>query len=111
MTGYSAISDSEITGAIVPALGTAGTYDVSVTTDGGANITSAVKFVITDSNPPVEIYNGNLLSAGSKIRLLRCGDGTYVLFFHDNSNVVAKKSTDSGATWTKFDGTSGTETI
>src|SRR3989339_441484 len=50
---YSVVSDTEIQNAVINAGITAGTYDVRVTTDGGTNTTSAIKYVaLADTTAP-----------------------------------------------------------
>src|SRR3989339_346974 len=52
ITTYTVDSNIQISGAVIPAGITAGTYSVLVKNDGGANTTSTTKFTVTTPPPP-----------------------------------------------------------
>jgi hypothetical protein len=59
ITGYSVISDSQITNAIIPAGVKAGTYNVIATNGGGSNTTSGNKIIISTLEPVVTSISPN----------------------------------------------------
>jgi hypothetical protein len=69
-----------------------------------------VYLLITDilKAVPSDIYSGSTIN---DYTIVKISDKTLVVFYHDGSNICAKKSTDDGTTWTKLDGTEGTEII
>ena len=109
------ITNTFITGAVVPARVKPGTYNVRVRNSGGVNATSSQSFVVTQqeySSSAVKIdssnhyfnYNGTNLNPGatgysSSRKMAVLSNGSIAAFYVQSYTAVYSISTDNGNSW------------
>ena len=86
LTGFSVVSDSLITGAVVPSYAFPSTYNVRITTTGTTNLTSTAKYVInrysfSGSNAKQVYLPNNVPGSNGYRRLILNSDGKIAAFF------------------------------
>jgi len=86
LAGYTAVNESTITGVIIPAGLTIGTYDVTVTALGGTSVTSSAdRFTVTTSAPTVSSLS---VSTGSNLNPVTISVNGTGFFGGVNANTV-----------------------
>jgi len=91
LSGYSSISDSVITGAVVPVSVFASTYNVRITTSATTNLTSTAKFAVSRYSPSntgvMPVTNGgNGYYIPSLRKMVMNSDGKAIAFFQNASS-------------------------
>ena len=108
LSGYSVISDSVITGAVVPYSAFPSTYNIMITTTGTTNLTSTAKYVISrysfsGSNAKQVNLPGNSAGPNNVRRLILNSDGKIAAFFPGGDAtggpLCFALSSDGGATF------------